>query len=637
MDIKALIAALKAQDFGPDDSQIASALMHPVEAINRGGEWLRHNASVAGGGDPYDNPNPIIGPTQDQQAEAGMNLAGIAQLGGMPGAPSSAGGTLGTFIGPKAASWDKQKAELAKQLLDSGAPPKQVWKDHLIGRLPGGHLFSEIDDSAAKFVNKPTTHVLSKNPKIHQLFNHDELLNNYPSTQYYSVKDSGSYGAGHFNYDESQIAIPASTPVKSTIIPQEAQNKINEGLDRSSKSVLLHELQHAIQDREGWPTGGSPTNTPLYDVEKLIEIQAHRKSLGIDPEQIRTAIDSGQQVPIALRERLNKYDDLLRQEKEILDNKLAPIEAYRRLTGEAQARLTQERIQMNMEQRRENYPLEGNKIADIPFNKLITRYGGSGDQRSIDLPETEFSIAHKIAQEHAALPIEQGGLGLPPDNTAMDRARALGFDTETPLYHGTNADIKEFDLNKTGSATGAIQYGDGIYTTTTPGVASGYANLGKEGANVMPLFSNAKNLLNSDSKKNLTKAQIKKFIMTSPDKDQGLSNYGDVNFEGFNKVLNDAVNSNYEYQDGSTLRSLFPIANDFYPNDPIAFNKAAQKITKHEGVNHQFSNGERFVIPWDAKNIRSKFAAFDPFKKDSANILASILLGTTLASQQENK
>lgn len=46
--------------------------------------------------------------------------------------------------------------------------------------------------------------------------------------------------------------------------------------------------------------------------------------------------------------------------------------------------------------------------------------------------------AMRIAQANAAKPVSEGGLGLPPDNTAMDRARAMGFDT--PAYRGTTAD-----------------------------------------------------------------------------------------------------------------------------------------------------------------------------------------------------
>ena len=48
---------------------------------------------------------------------------------------------------------------------------------------------------------------------------------------------------------------------------------------------------------------------------------------------------------------------------------------------------------------------------------------------------TEFEQRHLTAQKNAALPVEQGGLGLPEGNTAMDRARALGY-SEDASYRG---------------------------------------------------------------------------------------------------------------------------------------------------------------------------------------------------------
>jgi len=361
-----------AQKFGPNDSQIVSAIAHPVEAINRGGEWLRHNVSQASGGDPYDNPNPLIGPTAQEQGEAGANLAGLAQFGGMPGAPSSAGGTLGTFIGPKAATWDAEKAAIAKQLLDAGADPRVVWKHLGIGKMPGGHLFSEIDDSAAHF--SPTYE------DLHYALKGHNLKYEKPATIFDTLRHNDLTDA-YPEIDKVTMGVQ-DRPGASFVSSSKNMGRIYNGPD-ANKSTTLHELQHVIQDRENWPTGGSPNNTPLYDPDKIFEIRQHRKALGIDPEKVRGMIDAGQPVPLSMRERLNKFDDLLRQEKEIIDNKLAPIEAYRRLQGEAQARLTQDRIPLTMEQRREQYPLEGNMVADIPFNKLITRYGGSGDQRSI--------------------------------------------------------------------------------------------------------------------------------------------------------------------------------------------------------------------------------------------------------------
>ena len=238
-------------------------------------------------------------------------------------------------------------------------------------------------------------------------------------------------------------------------------------------------------------------------------------------------------------------------------------------------------------------------------------------------PLTEFEQAHLLAQQRAALPVNQGGLGLAPDNTAMDRARAMGFDVDNPVYHGTGANIDAFDLSRSGSASGAEQYGTGVYTTTNPTLASGYANSTVQNANVMPLLTRMSNPISDETAKKLTKAQIKKIIEQSPDLDEQLWNYGDVGYEGKNKVLNDAVNSLYEYQGDKMLENLHPIANDFFKNNPVEFNNAAAKVLKKDGVIVSFPRyNEKFNIPWNANQVRSRFAAFDPFNRDSSNLLA---------------
>ena len=238
-------------------------------------------------------------------------------------------------------------------------------------------------------------------------------------------------------------------------------------------------------------------------------------------------------------------------------------------------------------------------------------------------PLTEFEQAHLTAQRNAALPVSQGGLGLAPDNTAMDRARAMGFDVDNPVYHGTGADIDAFDLSRSGSASGAEQYGTGVYTTTNPTLASGYANSTVQNANVLPLVTRMANPISDETAKKLTKAQIKKIIEQSPDLDEQLWNYGDVGYEGKNKVLNDAVNSLYEYQGDKMLENLHPIANDFFKNNPVEFNNAAAKVLKKDGVVVSFPRyNEKFNIPWNANQVRSRFAAFDPFNRDSSNLLA---------------
>jgi hypothetical protein len=96
---------------------------------------------------------------------------------------------------------------------------------------------------------------------------------------------------------------------------------------------------------------------------------------------------------------------------------------------------------------------------------------------------TKFEKAHLTAQKNAAKPISEGGLGLPPNNTAMDRAKALGFDEKT-YYHGTNADIKAFDPEM--SAQGGI-----TWIADSPKYANDYTLNSSQGAgNIIPLKAN---------------------------------------------------------------------------------------------------------------------------------------------------
>jgi len=216
---------------------------------------------------------------------------------------------LGTFTGPKSLKWDKEKAAMAAKLLDEGVNPAQVWKDHLIGRLPSGHLFSEIDDSLAKaFPNRGeievnyhpmTGHSMYGKAQVGDISHHPELYKNYPDLEgtglYYNInKGFDGTAAYHPNYDLIEIQSPLS----------ELEN------------YLLHEHQHQIQLKEGWPQGGSP-----------------------------------------------------------VDNSLFALDVYLRLTGEAQARATQNRMNMTMAERRANYPMADDKLDDVPLGRLIDRYG----------------------------------------------------------------------------------------------------------------------------------------------------------------------------------------------------------------------------------------------------------------------
>ena len=92
--------------------------------------------------------------------------------------------------------------------------------------------------------------------------------------------------------------------------------------------------------------------------------------------------------------------------------------------------------------------------------------GGAMMQR----PKTEFEILHDTAQRNAALPKEQGGLGLPSGNSYMDRAGAMGA---VDYLHGTqrlDRLLSGKNLDPKRATSGPMPFG-----TDTPPVASSYA------------------------------------------------------------------------------------------------------------------------------------------------------------------
>lgn len=203
-----------------------------------------------------------------------------------------------------------------------------------------------------------------------------------------------------------------------------------------------------------------------------------------------------------------------------------------------------------------------------------------------EIPPTQYELAHIEAQRVAALPIEQGGLGLPPSNTAMDRARAMGFDTDA--YHATDSDnILSFDPAMFGSNTRDYVDDPWAHRLADAGVWSASEDV------TLPA----------------REAMGKKGGM-----------FGDV---------------------------VYPLKID-HPKykskslDALERRLHKQKLKGTTQVKDEEFGVTSYITP-DPKNIRSRFAAFNPAKRDSADLLAglaaplttSALLAALLAKPEE--
>lgn len=162
--------------------------------------------------------------------------------------------------------------------------------------------------------------------------------------------------------------------------------------------------------------------------------------------------------------------------------------------------------------------------------------------------------AMRIAQANAAKPVSEGGLGLPPDNTAMDRAKAMGFDVEAPLYHGTTKNIEKFLADRPIEKDQGW-YGKGIYTTPDPDTASAYANWNENapGQNVIQMYARKGNVFDyGEGEPIKTPQESEQFTKT-------LRDLGYQSVEVPNKFADPRFEKNYEtvLLDPSQLRSSF--------------------------------------------------------------------------------
>jgi hypothetical protein len=207
---------------------------------------------------------------------------------------------------------------------------------------------------------------------------------------------------------------------------------------------------------------------------------------------------------------------------------------------------------------------------------------GTLDMSQAARMQTEYELAHEVAQRNAALPVEQGGLGLPLNNTAMDRAKAMGFDT--PAYHGGTNDFLEFKSNNPTYASDRAEIAN-IYAEAT-GRHRGLREINAS-PNVMPLLLGGKKLTVSDLGRGIGDNIYD--ILSHGYYPDNLAKL--LNETPRRRLVNDIKNYGYDRVEVTDILDL-----------------------GGEQMQH--------MIPSGSNQIRSRFAAFDPAKRGSANLMA---------------
>ena len=250
-------------------------------------------------------------------------------------------------------------------------------------------------------------------------------------------------------------------------------------------------------------------------------------------------------------------------------------------------------------------------------------YGGQRGAVGFVYPQQE---ALDIAQRNAAKPVSEGGLGLPPNNTAMDRAKAMGFDTD--VYHGSpnfiDKGFKQFETGHKGiseNETAKI----GHWLTNSPETASNFAKMEKAG--IAPVINpktgdyyrwDDGDLMMFTYDKNGGVLPLK---IRSSDFAEFKSSKGGDSFEQFM----DYRDKYAKYTGGKSWQQRNINTNPKETNAQIIADIASQgkkgaaiKQTAYDAT--KGTKIDQYVVT-DPTAIRSRFAAFDPAKINQSDLL----------------
>ena len=303
-------------------------------------------------------------------------------------------GLLGTFIGKGSKLWNSKTNDVAKALEKEGVAPETIWSQTGNVKAPDGKWRQEISDAEAKIKAQydpqlnyyhsglyPDSSWQTKDVEtLGDFIEHPKLFEAYPEAKNISITQPGKMWSGD-TYSGAYFS-PGKDGIPNRIGIYEDRRRSPD----VTMSSLLHETGHYIQEAENMGKGGSPSlfsqdmqekvswanqqvaekNAQMNETYKMLE-KARANKLNDPSAEKRIA---------ALKNRYDKLlDEKLSYVKEAqLDPKEEAFKQYQRLLGEAEARLTQNRIPLTQEQRLQYYPYaQGQYGLDVPYGELIVQ------------------------------------------------------------------------------------------------------------------------------------------------------------------------------------------------------------------------------------------------------------------------
>jgi len=212
-----------------------------------------------------------------------------------------------SFVSQKRDQVAELKAQLAtaKLMQSNDESVEEIWRDTgwYFNSVDGKWRY-EIPDTFAAFTQDLASFQADKEYALEDVLNHQALYEKYPQLREYTLVFDSKMPAGHGAFyknggkriDISQKADP--DPTKFTPV-----------------QVLLHEVQHAIQEIEGFSPGGSPGMTLPYDLGSLKKLRGAIQDRGrsvfdVPPKTLDRLIDLVSAYNVEAKKLEREYENL---------------------------------------------------------------------------------------------------------------------------------------------------------------------------------------------------------------------------------------------------------------------------------------------------------------------------------------
>ena len=264
-----------------------------------------------------------------------------------------------------------------------------------------------------------------KNLKLGDIIDSDSgLFEMYPKLKDFKVtrgKGKSTNAAIYTGLGKIEINFSKFKPYMS--IPSN-----REKIDGILHRVINHEIQHAIQDSEGFAQGVSPNafrpDAPIGKLREMEEADGRMVERYNAMSYTEKALGEGVRLKERILENRKEYNALASKYRFGMDG-------YTRAAGEVEARNTEKRIGMTEEERRASLASETEDVA-------------REDQILLGVDNADGEVNTGSVREHR-------------------------------VYHGSGADFDAFDHSHMGEGEGAQAYGWGTYVTEVEDIGRTYA------------------------------------------------------------------------------------------------------------------------------------------------------------------